>query len=293
MKRVLVTGSRGQIGIELLRLAPGFCVQAIGRNRKELDICDSRAVNAEIEKLAPDVVVNAAAYTAVDKAEKDKEGAFAANEIGVSNLAKACTEIGIPFIHISTDYVFDGRQQTPYSEDDSVRPMCIYGESKLAGEHAAINACTKTVILRTAWVYSAYGNNFVKSMLHYGAQRKELRVVNDQHGGPTAACDIADAIWKIIKRLDNIKQPWGIYHYCGAPDTTWHAFSEAIFDEARRQGYEFKTKSIVAVSSKEYPTPATRPENSVLNCRKIYTVFNISRPDWHDSLKKVVEELKA
>ena len=292
MTRVLVTGSRGQIGMELLRLAPDFYVQAIGRNRGELDICNPLTVKNEVEKLTPDVVVNTAAYTAVDKAEQDKEAAFAVNEAGVGNLARACADLGIPFIHISTDYVFDGRQQTPYCEDDPVRPMCIYGQSKLAGEIAAIDTCTKTVVLRTAWVYSVYGNNFVKSMLHYGAQRENLRVVNDQYGGPTAAYDLAGAIWQIVKRLDDVAHPWGIYHYCGAPDTTWHAFAEAIFDEARRQDYKLKIRSVVAVSSKEYPTPAIRPENSVLSCKKIQTVFNIRRPDWRDSLKKVVKELK-
>ncbi|MCF6211123.1 MAG: dTDP-4-dehydrorhamnose reductase [Gammaproteobacteria bacterium] len=293
MKRVLVTGSRGQVGTELLRLAPDFYVQAIGRTRRELDICDSSAVNDEVEELAPDVIINTAAYTAVDKAEQDKGGAFSVNEIGVGNLARACTDIGIPFIHISTDYVFDGRQQTPYSEDDPVRPLCIYGESKLAGEQAAINTCTKTIVLRTAWVYSAHGNNFVKSMLHCGAQREELRVVNDQHGGPTAARDIADTIWKIVKRLDIIEQPWGIYHYCGVPDTTWHAFAEAIFDEARRQDYEIKVRSVIAIPSKEYPALAPRPKNSILNCEKIQAVFDICQPNWRDSLIKVVEELKA
>lgn len=293
MKRVLVTGSRGQVGTELLRLAPNFYVQAIGRNRRELDICNPLTVTNEVEKLAPDVVVNTAAYTAVDKAEQDKEGAFAVNEAGAGNLARACADIGIPLIHISTDYVFDGRQQTPYSEDDPVRPICIYGESKLAGERTAINICTKTVVLRTAWVYSAYGTNFVKSMLHYGMQREELRVVNDQHGGPTAAHDIADTIWKIVKRLDDIAQPWGIYHYCGAPDTTWHAFSEEIFDEARRQGYEIKVRSVMEISSKDYPTPTPRPKNSVLDCKKIQAVFDIYQPNWRDSLKRVIEELKA
>ncbi len=293
MKRVLVTGSRGQIGMELLRLAPNSYVQAIGRNRRELDICNPLAIKNEMEKLTPDVVVNTAAYTAVDKAEQDKEGAFAVNEVGTGNLARACAEIGIPFIHISTDYVFDGRQSTPYREDDAVKPTCIYGESKLAGERAAMNACSKTLILRTAWVYSAFGRNFVKNMLNIGGRHEELRVVNDQYGGPTAACDIANTVWQIVKRLDDIAKPWSIYHYCGAPSTTWHAFAEEIFAEARRQGYELKVGSVMAIPTKEYPTPTVRPKNSVLDCEKIGTVFNIRQPDWRDSLKKVIKELKV
>ncbi len=291
MKRVLVTGSHGQVGTELLRLALGFDIEAIGRNRRELDICNPLAVKSEIEKLTPDVVVNTAAYTAVDKAEQDKKNAFSVNEMGAGNLARACAETGIPLIHISTDYVFDGSQQTPYNEDDLVRPMCIYGESKLAGERAAINACTKTVVLRTAWVFSAYGINFVKKMLHFGEKHKEMRVVNDQYGGPTAAGDIAETIWQIVKILDSTAQPWGIYHYCGAPYTTWHAFAEEIFAEARRQNYGIKVSSVLAISAKEYPMPTARPNNSVLNCEKIGRVFNIIQPDWRVSLKKVVKEL--
>jgi dTDP-4-dehydrorhamnose reductase len=293
MKRVFVTGSSGQVGTELLRLAAGFGIQAIGRNRRELDICDQLAIKNEMEKLAPDVVVNAAAYTAVDQAEQDKKSAFAINEAGVANLARACANVGIPFIHISTDYVFDGSQRIPYREDDPVMPLGVYGESKLAGERAAFKACAKTVVLRTAWIYSAHSRNFVKTMLHYGAEREELKVINDQYGGPTAACDIADTIWHIVKKLNDTTQPWGIYHYCGAPDTTWHAFAEAIFAEARRQNYELKVSSVVAIPTKEYPVSTVRPENSVLNCEKIHSVFDINRPNWRDSLKKVVEELKV
>ena len=293
MKRVLVTGSRGQVGTELLRLAPGVGICAIGRSRTELDICDPVAIANEVERLAPDIIVNAAAYTAVDEAEQDKKGAFAINETGAANLACACADAGIPFIHLSTDYVFDGSKQTPYREDDPVTPLGVYGESKLAGELAAFEACPSTLVLRTAWVFSAHGNNFVKTMLHYGAEREELRVVNDQQGGPTAARDIADTLWRIVKKLDNTAQPWGIYHYCGAPDTTWHAFAEAIFDEARRRGYKLRVSSVVAIPTEEYPTPTARPQNSVLNCKKIHTVFDISQPGWRGGLKKVVEEIKA
>ena len=293
MKRVLVTGSNGQVGTELLRLAPGLEIMAIGRNRKELDICDSSAVRNEIENLTPDAVVNTAAYTAVDKAEHDKKDVFAINEEGAANLAHACAISGVPLIHISTDYVFDGNSKIPYREGDPMSPLGIYGDSKLAGERAVLRACAKTLVLRTAWVYSAYGSNFVKSMLHFGGEREELRIVNDQYGGPTAACDIAKTIWQIIKRLDDTVQPWGIYHYCGAPSTTWHAFAEEIFAEARRQDYKLRVSSVVAIPTKEYPTPTTRPKNSVLNCEKIGTVFNIHQPDWRASLKKIIKTLKA
>lgn len=288
--RILVTGANGQLGSELLRRASRCDVAAEGLSSKQLDITDARAVREAVLQSGAAVVVNAAAYTAVDKAESEAARAFAVNRDGTAILAAVCSEADIPFIHVSTDYVFDGSKATPYTEDDPVHPVSVYGASKEAGERALRDTWPRHVILRTAWVYSAFGNNFVKTMLRLARERDSLRVVADQRGCPTAAGDLAEAILSLVRRIDregNI--PWGTYHYCGAGSTTWHGFAEAIVHlAAPALG---RTVPVIPITTADYPTPAKRPANSVLDCSKIRERLGIQPRPWRDSLAEVVAEL--
>jgi dTDP-4-dehydrorhamnose reductase len=287
---ILVTGASGQLGSELLRRASRFHVTADGLSSKQLDISDARAVRSAVMNSGAGVIVNAAAYTAVDKAETETERAFAVNRDGTAHLAAACAEADIPFIHVSTDYVFDGSKATPYTEDDPVRPVSVYGASKEAGEQALRAAWPRHVILRTAWVHSAFGNNFVKTMLRLARERDSLRVVADQRGCPTAAGDLAEAILSIAGRISREGDiPWGTYHYCGAGSTTWHGFAEAIVHlAAPALGREVP---VIPIATADYPTPAKRPANSVLDCTKIRERLGIQPRPWRESLQEVIVEL--
>lgn len=287
--KILVTGSGGQVGTELLRLAKGFGVEVIGVDHDKLDITDQVAVQTFVFAQHPDAVINAAAYTAVDKAEDDVDVAFAVNAKAVGYLAKACADLDIPLVHISTDYVFDGSKSGTYNEDDSVSPLGVYGETKHAGEAEVQNICKKYYILRTSWVFSAHGNNFVKTMLRLGAEREELGIVSDQSGKPTSAAEIAKAIYEM---LTGNKQAWGLYHIAQPEVTTWFGFAEAIFSEANKQGLETKLLKLNAIKTKDYPTPAKRPINSALNCAKLEQIFDINIKPWAGSLSEVIKELK-
>src|SRR3569623_444543 len=285
--RILVTGANGQVGWELMRRADKFGVTALGTDSKTLDITDSRAVAAMIQPGAFDVVVNAAAYTAVDKAESEPEKAYAVNRDGAAYLAQACAKAGNPLIHISTDYVFDGTKQSPYVEDDLINPINVYGASKAAGEQTIREHLEQHLILRASWVYGVHGNNFVKTMLRLAKERDELRVVADQWGCPTAAGDIAEVILGWIDRISVGEQiTWGTYHFCGAEKTTWHEFAEAII--AAAEYHVGRKVPVRPILTQDYPTPAKRPVNSVLSCIMLRVDFGIGPWPWRDALKEVI-----
>src|SRR5690606_11036952 len=284
--------AHGQVGHELLRLAPDG-LQVTGLSSAELDIRDPVAVEHCIARLHPGVIINAAAYTAVDKAESDTAQAYAVNAEGVASLAKAAATAGIPLLHVSTDYVFPGDAKRPYREDDATGPIGVYGASKLAGEQAAA-LCPRHIVLRTSWVFASHGNNFVKTMLRVGAQRDVLGVVADQQGGPTAAASIAGALWQIVRKWQPEDElPWGLYHYSGAPACNWHALAVGIFLPAVELGMLARAPQVNAITTADYPTPARRPAWSILDCTKIQRELGIAQPDWQADLAQVLRELQA
>jgi dTDP-4-dehydrorhamnose reductase len=258
-------------------------------DRKAVDITQSAAVDAIMRREAPDLVINLAAYTAVDRAESEAEAAWAVNCAGAAHIAAACDESATPLIHLSTDYVFDGHEAGPYSEEDAVNPLGVYGRSKEAGERAVRAALSNHVILRTAWVFGAFGANFVKTMLRLAAERPVLRVVGDQRGCPTPAADIAAALLVITERIERGGASWGTFHFAGVEPVSWHAFAKAIFDEAG--GWLPARPLIEPITTDQYPTAARRPMNSVLDCDKIKAVFGISPPRWRATLVSVIREL--
>jgi dTDP-4-dehydrorhamnose reductase len=294
--KILVIGATGQIGRELVRAAwpPGFSVEAAARG--DLDILDAGAVRAHVARRQPNLIINAAAHTAVDRAESEPEPAFAVNALAPRHMAEAARECGIPLIHYSTDYVFDGTKQGPWHEDDPVNPLGVYGASKAAGERAVRDSLPRHVIIRTAWVYSAFGNNFVKTMLRLGAERDELRVVADQRGCPTAASEIARATVRIAHHLLTENDAtgaalWGTYHLAGAGATSWYSFAEHIFDLAAPA--VGRRPTVAAIATADYPTPTRRPANSVLDCGKAERVFGVRLRPWQEALADVVRELTA
>lgn len=289
---ILVTGAGGQVGTELLARAAQHGHDVTGLVRADLDISDAAAVQAAVARIKPSLIVNAAAYTAVDKAEEDRDAAYAINRDGPANLAAVAKAAGIPLIHISTDYVFDGSKDGAYLESDPVAPLGVYGASKEAGEQAVRSALDEHVIMRTSWVYAAHGANFVKTMLRVGKDRDQLRVVADQFGAPTSAADIADAILTIATRIaDGNRSSWGTYHYTAEGQTSWHGFAEAVF--ARAEPVWGRRPEIEAIPSSDYPTPAKRPTNSVLDAGKILAAFTVPRRPWQDGLDEVLEVLLA
>ena len=289
---LLVIGSKGQLGWELERQGSDFEFNIIGIDVDELDITDSAAVETTLKNMNLSLVINAAAYTAVDKAEAEPDLAFAVNREGPHHLAAACHQKSIPLIHISTDYVFNGHKQNPYEEEDTPSPIGIYARSKAQGERAIEKQTEKHIILRTAWLYGVHGNNFVKTMLRLGRERKELKVVNDQKGCPTSAEDLASSILAICRQLNEREDfsPWGIYHYCGQGETTWFGFAQKIFELA--SAYEtLHIQKRLPITTAEYPTPVARPANSVLNCEKIERTFGIERRPWEKSLAATLKRL--
>ncbi|MCW5700349.1 MAG: dTDP-4-dehydrorhamnose reductase, partial [Rhodospirillales bacterium] len=261
LSRIVLTGAGGQIGRELMVAATSAGLDIRGFDRAALDITDAKAVKAAIA--GADILINAAAYTAVDDAESNPDQAHAVNAIAPGILAKACADQRIPLIHISTDYVFDGTKTTPWREDDPIHPINVYGASKAGGEMAVRNALHAHIILRTSWIYASHGRNFVRTMVRIGKERPTLNVVDDQVGTPTAAKDIAAAILVIARRLSNSdKDLYGTYHYTAAGKTTWCAFAETIFQYAE-QGWGRRPR-VLPIATRDYPTPASRPANSVL-----------------------------
>lgn len=285
---ILVVGRHGQVAQALaLRGFDGIPHVALGRD--EIDLTDPGAVERAFAAHNPRLIVNAAAYTAVDKAESESDLAFAINSDGAAALAKLCAGAKIPLIHISTDYVFNGSKNAPYVEDDEIDPLNVYGVSKAEGERAIRGLLREHVILRTSWVCSSTGNNFVKTMLRLAASQSELRVVDDQLGAPTFAADIADAIGLISGRLLNGDAAYGTYHLAGSGETTWCEFAREIF--AQSAAYGRKTPNVTAIPTCDYPTPAQRPLNSRLSCKKIKEVYGIVLPDWKVSLGQCLNEL--
>jgi dTDP-4-dehydrorhamnose reductase len=284
---ILVTGGTGQLATALAASA-STCV--VGRPKFDFDRPDT--VAEVFRAAAPRLVVNAAAYTAVDAAEKDIDAAYRANRDGPAILARLCAEADVPLIHISTDYVFDGTKADPYVETDPVNPQGVYGASKLAGEEAVLTAGGKSIVLRTAWVYAATGKNFVRTMLNLAKTRDQLGVVADQHGCPTTATDLSDGILAIAARLSATGwQPayQGIFHAAGSGATTWHGLAMATFQEAGRHGA--KVPEVAPISTEAYPTPARRPANSRLDCTRLSDIFGIRLPDWRDSLTRTVDAI--
>jgi len=287
--KLLITGAGGQLGVELTRFASGYEVLAVDRDG--LDITGSDAVMNCMNDFQPDAVINAAAYTAVDRAESDVEAAFAVNRDGAANLARACERAGILLTHVSTDYVFDGSKTGAYVEEDLVAPLGAYGESKLAGEQAVQMNCSRHIILRSSWVFSSHGQNFVKTMLRLGAERDELGIVADQHGCPTSAAELARGIFAVLNTQLN-DDHWGVYHFCQPEQTTWLSFANAVFDSAREQGIDLSVKKVNAIATEDYPTPAARPANSVMDCSRFESTFDFTIRPWGGSLAEVIGEMK-
>ena len=285
LPRILITGGSGQVGHCLKAQLEG-CAELSVPDSSALNIADRRSVWQGVETFRPDYIINAAAYTAVDKAESDAERAFAVNRDGARHLAEAAEAAGAAMLHISTDYVFDGAGGAPYDEAAQTAPQNIYGASKLAGEQAVLAACRRAVVMRTSWVFGAHGQNFVKTMLRLGSERDSLGIVADQYGAPTAAADIAAALITIVRRHtpEQLAECAGIYHYCGSPYASWFEFAETIFAEAAAQGVLAKIPAVKPIAMADYPTPAKRPADSRLDCGKIRAVFGIGPCDWHSAL---------
>ncbi len=288
--KLLIAGARGQVGAALVARCVAEAIDVIGLDRADLDVTDEGAVRAAVGRHRPDVVINAAAYTAVDRAEVEPDTVFCANRDGAHHLALACAENDIPLIHISTDYLFDGQKSGSYTESDPPNPLGVYGMSKWEGEEAVRSSWEKHVILRTSWVFSSTGSNFVRTMVRLARERDELRVVSDQHGSPTSADDIAECLLRIVRHLDKRGPVWGTYHFAGQPPATWFAFARAIVDEVSQRGLS-RVERIVPITSDEYPTAAQRPLNSVLDTAKIESVFGITAPDWRDALSRTISEI--
>ena len=286
MGPILLTGGSGQVGGALVRLAPAG-VEIVAPTRDALDLTDPEALATMVGARPWAAVVNCAAYTAVDKAESDVVAAWTVNAIAPAALAAASAAAGIPILHVSTDYVFDGSKDAPYVETDAVAPLGVYGASKLGGELAVRSANRAHVILRTAWVVSATGQNFVKTMLRLGAERPHLRVVADQQGCPTSADDIARAILAILPRLG--AGPHGTYHFVNRGEANWHELAETVFARAAAHGRPAPT--VEAITTKDYPTPAARPANSRLACDRIARDFGIIPRDWHEAVDEIVDTL--
>ena len=289
--RIAVTGKQGQVVQSLLAMAPAHGVELIAIGRPDLDLTDPASVLPALAAAQPDVIVSAAAYTAVDKAESEAELAHAVNAIGAGAVAEAASALGVPVIHLSTDYVFSGGKPSPYAETDSTGPISVYGNTKLEGELRVAAGNTNHVILRTAWVYSPFGANFVKTMLRLAESRDELRVVADQRGCPTSALDIAEAVIAIATRLSADADPAlrGTFHLTGNGEATWAEFAQEIF--ARSKALGGKSANVVPITTAEYPTPARRPANSRLSGEKLAETYGIRLPDWKRSTDVVIEAI--
>ncbi|TMO67067.1 dTDP-4-dehydrorhamnose reductase [Pseudoalteromonas aurantia] len=287
--RILITGSHGQVGSSLTeQLAKHENTEVLALDRVHLDITSQDAVNATVAEFEPTIIINAAAHTAVDKAEEEVDLSYAINRDGPKYLAQAAQSVGAAMLHISTDYVFEGNKAGEYVETDATNPQGVYGKSKLAGEIAVAEACEKHIILRTAWVFGESGNNFVKTMLRLGDNRVALSIVGDQFGGPTYAGDIACALIQIAKRINQGDAvEYGVYHYSGLPHVSWFDFADAIFDVAVVQGVLEKKPRLTSITTDQYPTPAQRPSNSRLSTEKITLGLSVKASDWKAALNNI------
>ncbi|MEM7073906.1 MAG: dTDP-4-dehydrorhamnose reductase [Pseudomonadota bacterium] len=282
--RILVFGQTGQVATELAARTPrDMCVTCLPRSA--VDLMQPAACAQAIARHAPDAVINAAAYTAVDRAEEEEAVARIVNADAPAAMARQAAALGIPFVTLSTDYVFSGTGTAPWRPDDPTDPKGAYGRTKLAGEMAVQEARGTFAILRTSWVVSAHGQNFVKTMLRLGADRDKLSIVADQIGGPTPAADIAGACLTVARHLRDAPDKTGIYHFSGAPDVSWADFAREIFAQSG------VTCAVDDIASIDYPTPATRPLNSRMDCRSSFEIFGIARPDWRDGLAEILKDL--
>jgi dTDP-4-dehydrorhamnose reductase len=286
--RALVFGETGQVARELARAAASRGVEAAFLRRARADLADPEACARAVAAADADIVLNAAAYTEVDRAEDEPALAGAVNAAAPEAMAAAAAARGLPFLHLSTDYVFDGAPGRPWREDDPTRPLNAYGATKLEGERLVAAANPDHAILRTAWVFSAHGRNFVRTMLSVGRGRDEMRVVGDQRGGPTWAGDIAETLWTVAAAWTAGKGRAGVFHYAGAPAVTWAEFAEAVF---ARSGWPARPK-VVAIATHEWPTRAKRPANSVLDCAAVAEAYGVPQPDWRPALDRVVAALE-
>lgn len=285
--RTLLTGSKGQLARCFRDRLPENW-ELIATDSTSLDITDTEAVRNMVQNFQPDAIVNAAAFTAVDKAEAHVGTAFAVNATAVHNLASAARACQARFIHISTDYVFDGTNKTPYKEQDYTNPQSVYGRTKVAGELLALAANPDSIIIRTSWLFSEYGNNFVKTMIRLAGERDNLSIVHDQTGSPTYAGDLAQAI---ITLLQQPVAPRGIYHYGGNKSVTWYEFAQAIFQAAQQQDPDFKIPQLNAITTDQYPLPAPRPAYSIMDCQKIENECGIKASDWQKALNEIIGKL--
>lgn len=288
--KLLVTGASGQLAQSLVEAGPCRAFEIVALGRPALDISDADSIAAAIADHGPDVIINAGAYTAVDKAESEPDEAMRVNGEGAGNVARAANSAGIPVIHISTDYVFDGTKSAPYVESDLTGPVSAYGRSKLAGENAVRAANPSHVILRTAWVLSPFGNNFLKTMLRVAAARPELGVVDDQTGNPTYAPHLAAAILDIAPQIaGKADAPWGTYHAAGTGDVTWCGLAREIFAQSALHGGP--VAAVNAIGTADYPTPARRPANSRLDTSKLAAAFGVTLPPWQQGVAECVARL--
>lgn len=292
--RLLVIGSNGLIGQHIVKLARRQKWELVTRDRQQLDITDRNAVLSVVRTVRPHVIINAAAYTQVEQAETAADIAFACNCYGASHIAEAAAATGSILLHLSTDYVFSGAKLTPYLESDEPLPLSVYGASKLAGERAVTRRCPSSLILRTSWAFGVGGRSFVRSMLLLANQCSEIRIVNDQRGGPTHAGDIAFTLLSMARQalIPGFCQ-WGIYHFSGAPCVTWYGFAQAIFAAAADHGVMLPQPTLIPISSADYPSMVKRPLNSCLDCHRISDVFGISSSDWQKKLESIAAYLSS
>ena len=288
--KILVIGSNGQLGQCIYDQIHSCDYNLHFSSRAEIDITDFIETRRKISEINPDLIIDASAYTDVGKAETNKKIASLINHHAVDNMATICRDLNCWLFHISTDFVFDGKNKHPYNEDDEVNPQSVYGISKLMGEVAIKEKCKRYLIIRTSWLFSEYGKNFLKTMVYLGQKRKELSIVGDQYGCPTYAQDLAIAISLIIKKLNTRELTSGIYHFCGNKSCSWFDFAKAIFLEAEVQGF-VTPKNLSITTSKNYDTKVNRPKYSALDCSKIFSEFNIYPSDWIKGIKSSLNKL--
>ncbi|WP_319536009.1 dTDP-4-dehydrorhamnose reductase [uncultured Vibrio sp.] len=291
--RLLIIGGNGQVGYCLTkRLSEFDNATVLSPDKEELDITNQDAVKSIVQAFKPTIIINAAAHTAVDRAEEEVELSYAINRDGPKFLAEAAQEVDAAILHISTDYVFEGNKDGEYCENDITNPQGVYGASKLAGEREVARVCEKHIILRTAWVFGETGNNFVKTMLRLGLNKDSLSIVGDQLGGPTYAGDIADALIQIAEQIANGESvDYGVYHYSGLPHVSWFEFADVIFDAAIDKGLLDKKPNLTSITTAQYPTPAKRPSNSRMSTKKVNDTFSIEASDWKVAVTKILPYL--
>jgi len=293
-KKILLTGVHGQVGHAIFPVLNN--AEVVGLNRQQLDFTDLDAIKRVVEDVKPDLIINPAAYTAVDKAESEQETANLVNHLAVGVLAEAAEKVGAALIHFSTDYVYDGTKKSPYLEDDPVNPTSAYGASKLAGERAIANVGLPHLILRTSWVYGAYGQNFMKTILRLAAEKDGLSVVSDQFGAPTSSRSIAHAMYYLVKQWQvEDEQQTGIYHVTNSGRTSWHGFAKQIINEYhtldKTPALKVTLDDVSETTSDNYPTVAVRPENSCLDNSKLESAFGVMLPTWQHGLQEVMQHL--